>query len=460
MKKLGVKGSASKFGKPAFQGKKSLLLLAMLGAVTTQASADALIDALAKSKVSGNFRLRYETVDLDSPTVKDATALTLRSRVGVETAPLSGFTAILEFENITVLNGEDDYAPETAGYAPIVDPVVTEVNRAYLRYRGVPKLDLGLGRQRITLDNQRFVGNVAWRQNEQTFDAFTANYTGVPNWAFYYAYVDKVHGIAHEKPTFNFDIDSSDNLFNVAYTGLVYGKITAYYYMLDNEERSTALRNVAPDVNALNPTLRYKSVDTYGMRFDGNYILPTTLPIRVLYTAEYAKQEFENATGVEFDTDYSLIDIGAGYTTSVGVVSLRAAQETLGSDQQGTALQGFQTPYATKHAFNGWVDMFLNTPAGGLKDQYAILAADLTPYGVKLAAAYHVYKEVDGPISGGGARDFGTEWNLQVTKQFGANYTLGIKYGDYKADSDVATLIGTTANVDTQKFWLWGELTF
>jgi hypothetical protein len=446
--------------KQKFDGKQKALLGAMLSVLAMQASADALIDALAKSKVSGNFRLRYEDVNLDSPTTKDATALTLRSRVGVETAPLSGFTAILEFENTTILNGEDDYAPETTGYAPIVDPDGTEVNRAYLRYRGVPKLDLGLGRQRILLDNQRFVGNVGWRQNEQTFDAFTANYTGLPNFAFYYAYVDKVHGIAHEKPTFNFDVDSSDNLFNVAYTGLVYGKLTGYYYALDNEEPSSALRNVAPNVNALNPTLRYKSVDTYGVRFDGNYVLPITMPIRLLYTAEYAKQDFENAAGVDFDTDYSLIDIGAGYNTSVGVISARVAQETLGSDQQGTALQGFQTPYATKHAFNGWVDMFLNTPAGGLKDQYATLAGDLTPYGVKLSVVYHKYSEVDGPVTGGGARDFGTEWNFQATKQFGANYTLGLKYGDYKADSEVATLIGTTANVDTKKLWLWGELTF
>ncbi|MET0377915.1 MAG: alginate export family protein [Spongiibacteraceae bacterium] len=440
--------------------KQKTLVAAVLGVMAAQASADALVDALAKSKVSGNFRLRYETVDLDSASTKDATALTLRSRLGIETAPLSGFTGILEFENTQVLNGEDEYAPETTGYAPIVDPDVTEVNRAYLRYRGISKLDLGLGRQRIVLDNQRFVGGVAWRQDEQTFDSFTANYTGIPDWAFYYAYVDKVNGIASEKPTFNFDLDSSDSLLNVAYTGLVFGKITAYAYLLDNEESSTALRNLAPDVNALNPTLRYQTNDTLGLRFDGFYLLPITLPIRLLYTAEYAQQEYTNATGVEFDTDYSFIDIGAGYASSIGMLTARVAQETLGSDQVGTALQGFQTPYATKHAFNGWVDMFLNTPAGGLKDQYLQLGADLAPYGVKVMAFYHEYSEVDGPVTGGGARDFGSEWNLQVLKQFGANYTLGIKYGDYKADNEVATLIGTTANVDTQKFWLWGELNF
>ena len=75
------------------------------------------------------------------------------------------------------------------------------------------------------------------------------------------------------------------------------------------------------------------------------------------------------------------------------MVSAKIAQEVLGSDKEGTAMQGFQTPYATKHAFNGWVDMFLNTPTGGLDDRYATLAADLQPYGVKLMAMYHTYSE-------------------------------------------------------------------
>ena len=442
------------------RGASRVLALAVIAASATQADADPLTDALMKSKVSGNFRVRQESVDLDSATVDDASALTLRSRLGIETAPQKGLTAILEFEDTRALFGQDEYAPETAGYAVVVDPENTEVNRAYLRYRGISRLDMGLGRQRLVLDNQRFVGNVGWRQNEQTFDAFTASYTGVPDWTLFYAYVDNVNGIADVEPTFNFDIDSSDHLLNAAWTGLKYGKLSGYYYALENEEPDAALRNVAPKVNALNPTLRYRENATAGLRFDGNYTLPITLPVRLLYTAEYAVQELENALGLEFDTDYSLIDAGAGYVTGIGLLSARVARETLGSDRAGNAMQGFQTPYATKHAFNGWVDMFLNTPAGGLVDSYLTLAADLTPYGIKLMAVYHDYAEDDGPLGGGSARDFGSEWNLQATKQFGAHYTAGLKYGNYEADGDVPVLIGTTANVDTEKFWLWAEYNF
>jgi hypothetical protein len=158
------------------------------------------------------------------------------------------------------------------------------VNRAYLRYRGISKLDLALGRQRINLDNQRFLGAVGWRQNEQTFDAFTGVYQGIADWNFYYAYIQRVQGIASEKPIYNFDLDSSDNLFNIAYSGFQWAKLTAYGYFLDNQESDAVLRNVAPNVNDLNPSLRYDSNDTYGARLDGGQALPITAPVRLLYT--------------------------------------------------------------------------------------------------------------------------------------------------------------------------------
>ena len=422
---------------------------------------DTLTDALTGGKVSGDFRLRYENVDVVSPTVKDATALTLRSRLGYETAQFYGFSALLEFQDTHVLDGEDNYSPEYKDptkaasapydYAAIVDPEQTDVDRAYLRYRGIPKLDLGLGRQLILLDDQRFVGPVQWRQNEQTFDAFTANYAGVQDWDIYYAYIDKVKGIADVTPTYNFDLNSSDNLFNVSYSGFALGKISTYGYFLNNEEPSAELRNVAPDVNELNPSLRYKSNDTYGARFDGKYALPTSLPLHLFYTAEYAKQDLVNPTNMKFNTKYSLAEVGIGYLTGMGLVSGKVAEEVLGSDD---GLQGFQTPYATKHTFNGWADMFLSTPNSGLRDKYATLASDLQPYGVKLMAMYHDFSQDEGSGS------FGTEWDLQALKQFGPHYTLGVKYASYKADSDIASINAATPNIDTKKFWLWGEFKF
>src|SRR5690606_3444030 len=101
----------------------------------------------------------------------------------------------------------------------------------YLRYTGIDNLDLGLGRQRIIYDNARFVGNVGWRQDEQTFDAFNANYAGLTDFTLSYTYIDEVEGITEA-----FDADTSDHLVNIGYTGFEFGKLSVYGYLLDNED--------------------------------------------------------------------------------------------------------------------------------------------------------------------------------------------------------------------------------
>lgn len=420
------------------------LLCAFISCTSTMANAsdDAFYDALNGGKASGNFRLRYENVDITSPTLKDAEALTLRSRLGYETAPLAGITAMAEFEDTRIIGAMDEYGPNKTGYAAIVDPEQTELNQAFLRYRGISKLDVIAGRQKILLDNQRFIGNVGWRQNEQTFDALTLNYKGISDWTFYYAYIGAVQGIAKIKPNTNFSFDTDDHLLNIQYSGFQLGKITAYAYLLNNQ---------ALDLNQLNPALRYQANDTLGLRFDGAYVMPTTMPLRLLYTAEYAQQTLTNPALVEKDMDYYYLDLGIAYTTKQGPLVFKVYEESLGSDK-GT--QGFQTPYATKHAFEGWADMFLGTPATGVVYDTATLSMDMTALGIKWMINYGTYKQDEG------GKDFGDEINAQVLKTFGKKYTLGLKYADYSADKAIAAINPVTPNIDTKKLWLWGEMAF
>lgn len=417
-------------------------------------------ESLSTGKAFVNERLRYESVD-DEAFDDKAEGMTIRSRVGYETAPFAGFTALIEFEDTHALGGMDDYqlppppTPAATGAAVIADPEMTELNRAQLRYRGVSRLDLILGRQRLMFDNQRFIGNVGFRQDEQTFDAFSAVYTGLSDWTFSYAYVDRVYGI-----TDVFNSDMSDNLFNVAYSGFTVGKIIAYAYNLKSEEE-------APGQALVNGALKFETNETIGLRFDGGYILPTTVPLRAIYRAEYAEQEVKLLTGQEYETEYYLAEAGIMWTFGGGSYALTPmiGNEVLGADDSkraapasDTGLYAFQTPYATKHAFNGWVDQFLLTPNQGLNDLYFSLGFDLNAYTTKILIQYHDYtSDVDsGPL--GDELDLGEETGVQIIKTLGPNWTIGTKYGDYKQASDLDVARSGKRNAD--KVWAWVELNF
>jgi hypothetical protein len=372
--------------------------------VQAEESPDALMAALTGGKVNASFRLRYETVDDDVPLLKDAEALTLRSIVGYTTGELAGFSAVIEFEDVRVVGGVDDYAPEQLGYSVIADPEETRLNRGFVQYQGIENLTLAAGRQRIAYDNQRFIGNVGWRQNEQTFDSFTSVWNA-GDVTVQYAFVNQVNGVM---PVLDADVE--DHFLNVSWTGLSFVTVTGYGYYLEQDNTHT-------------------ENDTVGMRMAGSSALNDSL--KLIYTAEYAQQETNH-----FNADYRLGELGIG----MGPVTVKAGYETLGSDN---GVYGFQTPLGTKHAFNGWADKFLVTPVAGLEDTYLDVTADAL--GMTWKAVYHEFNSDKGNI------DYGNEVDVMVSKAFGKHYVLGVKYATYDADA---------FSVDTDKFWLWGELKF
>lgn len=383
-------------------------------AMSTQAlaSADDITAALTGGTVYGDFNLRYEHVDQDLK--ETAKALTLRSRLGYNTAQFQGFSATVEFEDSRVVADVDKYEQHPlarpAGYTPngravIADPETTELDQAYLQYK-VSDFTFKAGRQVLTYDNHRFVGHVGWRQDRQTFDAFTVNYALSKDLEINYAFLGQRNRIFAEIS----DVNSKDHLVNIGYkTGL--GKVTAYSYLLEEDNGTD------------------NSLDTYGLRFAGSTAIDDSM--KALYALEYAYQENEVA-GITEESEYYLVEGGlevAGITGTLGY-------EVLG-DSDGAS---FQTPLATLHKFNGWADMFL-TPAqyaDGLTDLYISLAGKLA--GGKWEIAYHDF-EADK-----GSADLGSELDISYGKGFGKNYSAGVKYAAYSAGDTL---------VDTDKVWLW-----
>ena len=295
-------------------------------------------------------RLRYEHVE-QAPLVEDAEAVTLRARLGGELSS-KDWSFLAEAEGTLAIN--EDYNSGVNGKAlfPIVaDPENIELNRIQVQYRGLPKTVITAGRQRINLDDQRFVGSVGWRDNEQTFDAARIEWSGVKDLKLDVTYSWSVRtiwgidgfGAARQQAI------SGDNVFaNLSYKTKV-GTLTGFAYLVDQDE-------------AIVSGFRMSS-QTFGARFAGAY--PLGKAVKLTYAASYAHQSDYHNNPNDYSAEYYLGELGIaahGFT-------LGAGYEVLGADT-GAALTSFQTPLATLHKFQGWSDKFLVTPPNGIQDIY------------------------------------------------------------------------------------------
>lgn len=364
-------------------------------------------------------RLRYENVD-QGPL--EADAMTLRIRGGAE-ATLGRWSALAEAELSVApvaeynafpfpLPSESQRRPQ---YAVVADPENAELNRLQLQYK-TPAVTVTIGRQRINLDDQRWVGSVGWRQNEQTFDAVRveAKLGGMANGLTYANSQRTIFG-SYAGPRTAYDGD-----FVFAGTSATIGPINGklFAYLLDYDE----------------PFFLANSSQTYGG------IVGTSLPLggtKVSLRASYARQSDYARNPLNYAADYWSFD---GAATLAGF-SVIAGWEQLG----GNGNAAVQTPMATLHKFNGWADLFLTTPAAGLQDTYLGIGRKFE--GVRLLPGLNVnliFHQFDSAV---GNVEYGTEWDASLGFKLG-RIGLLLKYTDYDARG---------FGVDTRKLWLQAE---
>lgn len=352
---------------------------------------------IAAGKVDLNIRTRYEWAKGGVNAVSNAA--TIRTRLGYTTDKYNGFQAAVQMENNTPF----DYSGYNAaglngqpGQEPIADPRDTELNQAWLSYdfsetAGV-KANTKVGRQRIILGNARFVGNVGWRQLEQTFDAARVDFSEIEDVKATYAYVWNVNRIFGPSAGAASDFDSDSHLIDVAYSGLGnIGTLKGFAYLLDFSDSAA------------------NSNQTYGVHLDGSQNISEGFDLA--YSLSYAFQSDYGSNATSYNADYALAEVKAKFE---GGTFIGGGFEMLGADASAAADPGaaqvFRTPLATAHKFNGFADSFLATPAGGLRDYY-VTAGTTLPYGIKLSAWYHIFT---GDDSG---NQLGTEFDLVLAKK-------------------------------------------
>ncbi len=370
-------------------------------------------------QVKFDLLYRYEQDDSKNPLKDKGDASTVRLRLGYLTPEAFGLQGYAEYET------NQDFGANTynssrngkVGYETIVDPQEHELNQLWVSYKGIADTEIKVGRQRIKLDNDRFIGNVGWRQMEMTYDSVLVTNQSLANTTIKVGYINQAQ-------TIHSFVQSMQTPFvNIAYDFKDFGKLTGYSYLIDNNEDHT------------------KSNQTYGVSFVGDRKVSDD--IKALYRLEYAFQKDYEQNPNQYEADYFHLNAGAnvyGVTVKAGLEQLNGLGA--GSNPKLTG-KVFQTPLATGHGFNGWSDQFLTTPANGLRDVYTSLSGKVM--GVKLMGVYHDFADDTGSI------DYGKEWDFLVVKKFGKHYSLLAKYAYYDADQ---------FSTDTQNFWLQAGVKF
>lgn len=384
----------------------SLSTLALAG-IAGGAHADTFSEALAKSKPILESRLRSESVSQAG--LNDADALTWRNRVGFESGQFGKVKILVEFEDVRAL--KDDYNSGYNGktsYASVNDPEVTELNRLQLTWTPNAATTVTAGRQRILIDDNRFIGNSGWRQDEMTFDALRVD-VKKGKWSTTYAYLTKINRTAGEYA----DWDSDSHILNVGYAASPALKVQGFVYALD-------FKNSA-----------YNSTLTTGLRFSGEKPLSKTT--KLTYAGVIAKQVDHGNN----PSDFSLKAVNGEVGVNHGRWKVTAAYEK----NEGNGVRGFITPVGSAHNVRGWADAFSTNGnkmlPDGLNDlSFTTTYAHPTQIGPfkkpTLTISYHDFQ------TDRNSRAVGKEWDALASAALTKNLTVSVKYADFdRADSSM-----------------------
>lgn len=386
-------------------------------------AAPALAEAPPAAPVTpyADVRYRLELVD-QAGLPEDAAASTLRVRAGIKTREWQHFSAVIEGETILAIGAAhyNDTVNGKAAYPVVADPTDTLLNQAYLRWRPSAAVDATVGRQAVNVENQRWIGSVGWRQDDQTLDAARVTVRPRPDLSLDYFHVWRVNRVFGPDSPQGIWRDTAINGARAAYTIKGFGTLSGYGYWL------------------VLPAFPAGSSRTLGVRMAGER--PVGKGVLILYAAEFARQHTLSNNPRTFALDYLLLEPGL----KAGPVTLRLGYERL----EGDGAAALQTPLATLHAFNGWADKFLTTPGNGLEDLYVDAGYKVGGKalgGLTLRGMWHRFRSTRAGL------DYGSEWNALASYPLNPKITVLAKFARYNARS-FAT--------DTTKAWFSVEAKF
>ena len=371
-------------------------------------------------------RLRNEHVEQDG-LPREADAVTARIRTGVEIASGRWSATVQGQGTLALVDHYDDGLHGPADRPQVSDPQNIGLYVAQLQYRTTGAV-LTAGRQKIALEDERFVGNAGIRDNAQTYDAVRAQLSPVAGLRLDISYAWSVRTI--------WGIDGrgarqqaigGDNVFaNLSYATPI-GTLSGFAYLVDQDEAAVQGYRL--------------SSRTYGARLSGSRAFSPA--VKLDYVASYARQWDHHRNPNDYHADYWLADA----TLDVRGWKLNAGYEVLGAGD-GTPFTSFQTPLGSNFKFQGWTDKFLTTPANGIRDLYFGAGYGVKQVGPLTGVAFQaVWHRLDSDRLN---QHYGNEVDLLASAKL-RKPLVSLRYAHYDA-REFAT--------DTDKYWIQLDWTY
>lgn len=405
---------------------------------------DSIMDAITNGKNMTSFRLRYENVNQDNATpLKDANAFTFRSLVGWQTAPFHDISVAAQLIGVTDLNNDFNTkqwnvnTPGKSADAVVQDPNYYNINQLYVDWTAIPDTKIRAGQQSLKLDNVRFIGNVEFRQVMQVFTGVTVENKTIPNTDLYAGYYTRLR-----KATTSQELNQDTGILHAAYHLSPTENLIGYGYWYDSNNDTAAVTGASTPSSLMNLSSR-----TLGVRADGSHKIDDHW--KLLYTAEYAKQDRIANGNANIDAHYYKLGFGAGWDSWFA----RVDQELLSSNNGNYA---FQTPLGTNHLFQGWVDKFAaSTPVKGMQDTYLTAGGKWQDFA--FLTEYHWFNSDKDFASGTGTGNlYGKEWDVSVAYAYNKQTTAKLEYGTF-SEGDQYT---ASRYRNTDKLWLTANYNF
>ena len=337
-------------------------------------------DDLTKAIGSGEFvfngKLRFWHANDDVASASQA--YTFGTNFGYLTKSYKGFQIYIEGESVVALT-PDQYFDGINGRTDltnVTDPETLELNQIHIAYKGSfnsTELAFKVGRQAAIVEDERFIGRVSARQDDQTFDAL---YGRIQNdqkgLAFEYAYMYQINRLLAEE----IDWRSDSHVFMLRYYKNQKIRFGLFTHFLDFQEDAPAVSN-----------------QTFGITVDRGSLPKDKIALNYKTAFAYQSDFGDNPT------DYTafLVNVEAGVSLpSLGIFNIGYE---LASSDNGVA--SYQFPLSTGQRLHRISDVFIDPPADGLHNPYLTAETNKLFWGIGGWLGYHAYfSEEEGDFLG------------------------------------------------------------